>query len=768
MKFDKIIQAPCLVEVPSEVTCPIDIPSTDDRCADPAFALANPDLCKFYPVLKLKPEVTTICTGTDILFETFLYANGVETEVTEGVVYTSSDKTVVVIGGHYGNASGVAQGIVSISATWQNLSANAQLTVMPADTCCETTLLAMLLVIDNSRSMNLKFSNTYATKLGYAKLLAESFSDSVNIDKDYVGVMTFNEAPNLFCSLDKDHEVTKNCIQVTPSSDNLTSVYDALVGAVDYLNTANGVKRVIVLMSDGEQRGDPIKNPIPIADAFKSAGGIIIVVGVRAYGAGFDLLERIASSGYFLNAYSSTEAVTFDYISGLKGYICGGECPPIGDSIDSMGQLNYAGFLNWNVLNVVDLIGEGTGGSKLFDLLPGNGLYVDLCGTVGVGKIITKTLFTFTAGKTYRLSYRLAGNQRENRPDTVQVRVSNLLVITETFTADKWTQDFTEYSHDFVGDGQIQAVSFKQGDIGTGSDAVGNLLDNVKLECVTDSTLLLLDTFDNENRHYVPPACGPGSYGGAYYYGYDCYGCLDGPIPVQRPDPNESLDIESISPPPVRYTSTQEYTAKCISPAVGSDVTKSATASSSISQADAGKKALAEARSLAEAALSCSTPSTGTGITIPSSGNASPYPSILTVAGMTGTIKKITVTLTDLTHSFPDDLDILLVSPTGKTVMLMSDSGVGADIVNVDLVFDDNAPGYLPDLDQIVSGSYKPTNNGVALVDEPPSPAPAGPYGLTLSTLIGLNPNGSWYLYVFDDNSLDGGSIASWSLSITT
>ncbi len=54
-------------------------------------------------------------------------------------------------------------------------------------------------------------------------------------------------------------------------------------------------------------------------------------------------------------------------------------------------MLNYAGFANWDVLDgFVDLIGNG-----FFDLLPGNGLYVDLDGSTGdAGKLISKTTFT--------------------------------------------------------------------------------------------------------------------------------------------------------------------------------------------------------------------------------------------------------------------------------------------------------------------------------------------------------------------------------------
>ncbi|MBI3881513.1 MAG: S8 family serine peptidase [Verrucomicrobia bacterium] len=155
-------------------------------------------------------------------------------------------------------------------------------------------------------------------------------------------------------------------------------------------------------------------------------------------------------------------------------------------------------------------------------------------------------------------------------------------------------------------------------------------------------------------------------------------------------------------------------------------------------------------------------------ITIPTNGAtagaATAYPSVISVSNFAGTVTKITVTLRNLSHTFPDDLDILLVGPGGQKVVLLSDVGGGNDLVNVTLTLDDSVAALLPNTSQITNGTYRPTNVGTT--DTFNSPAPAGPYGTNLSAFAGVNPNGNWSLYVMDDSSSDIGSLGSWSLNI--
>ena len=152
---------------------------------------------------------------------------------------------------------------------------------------------------------------------------------------------------------------------------------------------------------------------------------------------------------------------------------------------------------------------------------------------------------------------------------------------------------------------------------------------------------------------------------------------------------------------------------------------------------------------------------------------ASPYPSDIIVSGQSA-VTKFTVSISNYSHTFPDDVDILLVGPTGATCLLMSDCG-GSDFTNnVNLTFDDSFSS-LPDDSQIIAGTYKPTKgtcpgggSNCVPTDFPPG-APMGPYGTTLSVFNGTSPNGTWQLYVIDDSGGDNGLISGgWSLTFNT
>jgi subtilisin-like proprotein convertase family protein len=149
-------------------------------------------------------------------------------------------------------------------------------------------------------------------------------------------------------------------------------------------------------------------------------------------------------------------------------------------------------------------------------------------------------------------------------------------------------------------------------------------------------------------------------------------------------------------------------------------------------------------------------------------GAGNPYPSNIAVSGLTGTVTNVTVTLNNLTSTFPDDTDVLLVAPNGNNLILMSDTGGSDDITNTTLTFDDAAATTLPDATKLLTGAFKPTNVGTG--DTFPAPAPAPSANTTLATSFnGIDPNGTWNLYVVDDLGADMGVFGNgWTITLTT
>jgi subtilisin-like proprotein convertase family protein len=166
-------------------------------------------------------------------------------------------------------------------------------------------------------------------------------------------------------------------------------------------------------------------------------------------------------------------------------------------------------------------------------------------------------------------------------------------------------------------------------------------------------------------------------------------------------------------------------------------------------------------------------------ITIPDTGTGTPYPSTINVAGV-GVVTKITVRINNLSHTWPEDVGLLLVGPAGALgpkVRLMTDAagGTGAEaFTNAFITFDDAAANLLPDNTTPAPSTFRPTlgDDSPAGGSAPhpanfPAPAPVAPYVLTLSSFNGINPNGNWSLYVNDDTAGDSGTIAGgWTLVI--
>jgi hypothetical protein len=165
---------------------------------------------------------------------------------------------------------------------------------------------------------------------------------------------------------------------------------------------------------------------------------------------------------------------------------------------DAVPGLNGAPGPLWNVFAHVDVIGQPRVGFAFFDLLPGNGLYLDMVGStpgVGQGDISTRGLYAFRTGYYYELSYRLAGNQRSpSGGQTLRIRVQGTLdgggavtYLDTTETVSGWQQPFEVKLHTIIPAANGMAtVRFSQHDTpGVGAEFFGVLLDRVELKrCV--------------------------------------------------------------------------------------------------------------------------------------------------------------------------------------------------------------------------------------------------------------------------------------------
>jgi subtilisin-like proprotein convertase family protein len=166
-------------------------------------------------------------------------------------------------------------------------------------------------------------------------------------------------------------------------------------------------------------------------------------------------------------------------------------------------------------------------------------------------------------------------------------------------------------------------------------------------------------------------------------------------------------------------------------------------------------------------------------------GLASAYPSNIVVSALSGTVSALTLSLHGVTHPFTGDFDVLLVGPAGQRFIVASDAGNNGGSTNADVTFSDAAAGVPSESAGWGSGTqtYKPFNYS----DDPdvwPSPAPAGPYANAdtgtsgsgaldtqtfAGTFDGATPNGTWSLYVVDDEQGSTGSISGgWSITIST
>ena len=211
----------------------------------------------------------------------------------------------------------------------------------------------------------------------------------------------------------------------------------------------------------------------------------------------------------------------------------------------------------------------------------------------------------------------------------------------------------------------------------------------------------------------------------------------------------------------------------------------------------------------------CNTPASGAGIFAPlngqTTGGGAPYPSNLFITNLPGTVQGLTVSLNGFVNQppavvnggSPDDIQNLLVGPTGANIDFFSHAGSQISNPAINLVFSDAAAiGLVPDLRQVgnpafeaplTSGTYLPTSwgpgtNGAGPGNNaypscpgnivcgsvgPPAPQsgisyaqPAG--SATLGGRFGgTDGNGTWSYYLTQVFPSEQVAVGSWCLNFT-
>lgn len=505
----------------------VDIPSTDERCGDPVFAAENPDLCKDYPQLLIKPDSAIVEPGKNVSYRAFLRQGHKETELTKGLTWNVSEVAIAEIN-QLGVATGVGEGICTVSVTWQTWKAYANLEVVVS---CAATSDCFLLCLDTSKSSGQQFSATYGTKLQFARTLADSFIDFLNASKDTVAVMSFASSAQVIQESTEDQAAAKAAVDSITGGTGKTNIYQALKTGTDYLNTLTDKRRILILITDGEISAGP--DPVALAKEWRQGMNTILVVALRSSVQAFATLYEVASGGYFLSAYGTTAYDTIRTVTGLKSFLCAGGCQPVTGTYPK-AELDYAGFANWDVTGYVDLVGLGN--IPEWDVDPGHGLYVDMAGTdlahkgAGArGTLTSKEAFDFTSGKDYEFQLNVGGNRR-GFSGSFAIKITIGTFLTQTITVSNPDQSLTDSPNPYV-------FPFTAGSTASAHvvielleqpvnrhPMVGLLVDEILLTNVTDDVILLDDDFDSENLTTVT--------GGAYYYG-----CLETPPGAQAADP---------------------------------------------------------------------------------------------------------------------------------------------------------------------------------------------------------------------------------------
>lgn len=136
--------------------------------------------------------------------------------------------------------------------------------------------------------------------------------------------------------------------------------------------------------------------------------------------------------------------------------------------------------------------------------------------------------------------------------------------------------------------------------------------------------------------------------------------------------------------------------------------------------------------------------------------------SVIAVLGAGSSLTSITVNIPNISHTWYDDLDIMLISPTGQRIILMSDcGGNNSGTGNRNYTFIQGGTVLANGAAPTGSGNVSPTDY------EADAAWPDGAPTITAMNQFTGDPNGNWTLRVLDDAGGDTGCLnGGWSITI--
>lgn len=154
-------------------------------------------------------------------------------------------------------------------------------------------------------------------------------------------------------------------------------------------------------------------------------------------------------------------------------------------------------------------------------------------------------------------------------------------------------------------------------------------------------------------------------------------------------------------------------------------------------------------------------------------GACNPYPALVTVSGLTGTVTAVRLQLCHF-YGLPNDANIALEAPNGALFVPMSDIPVSNAIISQSIALKDDAGQEMSMTgagESIFSGAYLPQafNYFEGLLPATPYYAPPQGSATFASVFSGIDPNGVWKLYAYDDGTqYFPMNMDYWSLGLET